>query len=187
MKYISIDIETTGLNPEKHQILEIGAIIEDTKKLLPREKCPQFHVYLSYEDYVGEAFALQLNHNILKTIHNLRVQEHSIGLVRPDRVSELLGDFIFSNLAGEGSITPAGKNFSAFDLQFLKRLNGFNTVPLARRSLDPSAFYLDFQMDDSLPSLSTCKKRAGLSELVTHQALDDAWDVIELLRPQYQE
>lgn len=30
MKYVAIDIETTGLDPERHDILEVAAIIDDT-------------------------------------------------------------------------------------------------------------------------------------------------------------
>ena len=43
MKYISIDIETTGLDPENCQILSIGAVIEDTLNQLPFEELPTFH------------------------------------------------------------------------------------------------------------------------------------------------
>jgi DNA polymerase III epsilon subunit-like protein len=32
MKYVSIDIETSGLNPDMNNILSIGAIIEDTER-----------------------------------------------------------------------------------------------------------------------------------------------------------
>lgn len=35
MKYVSIDIETTGLNPEVHQVIELAAVLEDTENLRP--------------------------------------------------------------------------------------------------------------------------------------------------------
>jgi inhibitor of KinA sporulation pathway (predicted exonuclease) len=42
-------------------------------------------------------------------------------------------------------------------------------------------------MDESLPSLEECKKRAGFEvATVSHDALDDALDVVRLLRQQYQ-
>jgi len=34
MKYFSIDIETTGLNPEKHQVLEFAAVFDDLEALV---------------------------------------------------------------------------------------------------------------------------------------------------------
>lgn len=33
MKYVSIDIETSGLDPEINNVLSIGAVIEDTANL----------------------------------------------------------------------------------------------------------------------------------------------------------
>ncbi len=43
MKYLSIDIETTGLDPLKDQLLSFGAIIEDTENPLPFDEIPKFH------------------------------------------------------------------------------------------------------------------------------------------------
>jgi hypothetical protein len=36
--------------------------------------------------------------------------------------------------------------------------------------------------DDTLPSLDVCKKRANIDGNVSHNALLDAWDVIQVLR-----
>jgi hypothetical protein len=44
---------------------------------------------------------------------------------------------------------------------------------------------VDWKNDKSLPNLTTCKERAGVSGIVTHNALEDAWDVIEVLRKFY--
>ena len=43
----------------------------------------------------------------------------------------------------------------------------------------------DWNEDESLPSLIKCKERANIEGIVTHNALEDAWDVIELLRKHY--
>jgi hypothetical protein len=87
-------------------------------------------------------------------------------------------------------LTPAGKNFSTFDKNFIDPLlsdisRSGEIIKFRSRVLDPAILYVDWVNDDSLPSLSTCKERAGLDPLVTHDALDDAWDVIELLRKNY--
>ena len=42
MIYISIDTETTGIDKEKCQVIELGAIIEDTTKPLSFEESPKF-------------------------------------------------------------------------------------------------------------------------------------------------
>jgi hypothetical protein len=39
--------------------------------------------------------------------------------------------------------------------------------------------------DDVVPSLDSCKKRASIEGEVTHNALEDAWDVVKLLRTKY--
>lgn len=87
-------------------------------------------------------------------------------------------------------LTPAGKNFSTFDKNFIDPLlsnisRSVEIIKFRSRVLDPAILYVDWVNDDALPSLSTCKERAGLDPLVTHDALDDAWDVIELLRKNY--
>jgi len=45
MKYISIDVETTGIDREKCQILSIGAVIEDTENIKPIKDLTFFSVY----------------------------------------------------------------------------------------------------------------------------------------------
>jgi hypothetical protein len=44
---------------------------------------------------------------------------------------------------------------------------------------------VDWVNDTSLPNLDTCKFRADIQGVVTHNALEDAWDVIEVLRKFY--
>ena len=36
MKYCSIDLETTGLNPKTSDIIEFGAVLDDLEKLLKK-------------------------------------------------------------------------------------------------------------------------------------------------------
>src|SRR5690349_12095405 len=67
MKYVSIDLETTGLDPENCVILELAAIIEDTKTQLPREQCPIFHRYVDHGNRLaGEPYALVMNAALMK-------------------------------------------------------------------------------------------------------------------------
>ena len=58
MKYVSIDIETTGLDPETCQILQVGAVIEDTQNLLPLEELPKFNCIVEHPAYTGSPYAL---------------------------------------------------------------------------------------------------------------------------------
>ena len=80
----------------------------------------------------------------------------------------------------------AGKNFANFDNKFLERLPRWKQCLKARgRTLDPSVLYIDWKNDDAAPGLSSCKQRAGLGVVVTHNAIDDAMDVVMLFRKFY--
>jgi hypothetical protein len=69
---------------------------------------------------------------------------------------------------------------------FLEQLPWWQKLIRVRsRILDPSILFCDWNEDDSLPSLIRCKERANIEGIVTHNALEDAWDVIELLRKHY--
>ncbi len=68
MKYISIDIETTGLDPEKCQVLSIGAVIEDTNDIKPLADLPTFHGVVLPNRIEGDPYAINLNRDLLQTI-----------------------------------------------------------------------------------------------------------------------
>ncbi len=191
MKYISCDIETTSLDPLNGDILEIGAIIEDTNNPLPREQCPTFHCYVDKSTYRGDAFAINMNAGIFKKICDIRketscqlVKREEKGLIYEPEVAIKFSKFLQDN--GISKVIAAGKNFAGFDKKFLDELPLFKElITFHHRTIDPSMLYMDFKNDTAPPDLATCKKRAGLPETVSHLALDDAWDVIELLRVKY--
>jgi len=68
MKYISIDIETTGLNSENNTILSIGAIIEDTTNKLPFEEVPKFNVAILQHQITGSPRAITMNKEVIQLI-----------------------------------------------------------------------------------------------------------------------
>ena len=53
MKYVSIDIETTGLNPDTCNTLEFGAVLEDTVNWKLLEELPTFRRVLRPPVAVG--------------------------------------------------------------------------------------------------------------------------------------
>jgi oligoribonuclease len=222
MIYVSVDVETSGLNPEKHQILSIGAIIEDTKKILPYEECPKFHAMIVANEIVGSPKALQINQNLISVMseylhanhedktnmdHHSEFQFNTI-----DDVVKSFFDFLFSNGFGYDlisggqqvriengrtlpiigtktkpiTITAAGKNFATFDQVFLKKLPWFEKlIRLRQRVIDPAVLFCDWKNDEQLPNLLTCKQRSNIDGIITHNALEDAWDVISVLRTKY--
>jgi len=224
MKYLSIDIETTGLDRENCQILSVAAIVEDTKTKLPFDEIPKFHVAIKRPSINGDMYAINLNRDLIEAIvhyqtaktqdeKNDLVQMTGMQFLEEDQVVEALFQFCYDNGLVEFDpeylaktshivngkrypmltskmpgvhITCAGKNFGTFDKIFLERLPRWKQVfRIRQRIIDPSVLFTDWANDESLPSLSDCKKRAGLSEVVTHNAVEDAWDVIELLRKHY--
>jgi hypothetical protein len=84
------------------------------------------------------------------------------------------------------TLNVAGKNFGTFDKLFLQQLPWWQKLIRTRqRVLDPAILMVDWKNDTSLPNLTQCKERAGVKGIVTHNALEDAWDVIEVLRKFY--
>lgn len=225
MIYCAIDIESSGLNPEKHQILSVGVVVEDTTKKLPFHEIPKFHCAIVREEIVGGLFALNMNRDLIQTINNWNVCdtlgkkeiENKTGMIfcKEDEVVEHLFRFLFRNNVLDKSLyqfdtnkmievvdgvsypslrsnivkshlTVAGKNFGTFDKLFLERLPRWNQVfKIRQRIIDPTILFTDWDNDESLPNLTTCKQRAKTGGEVTHSAVEDAWDVIELLRTQY--
>ena len=43
----------------------------------------------------------------------------------------------------------------------------------------------DWKNDDAPPGLALCMERAGISGEVTHKAVDDCWDTLQVIRKNY--
>jgi hypothetical protein len=222
MVYISIDIETSGLDHEKHKVLSIGAIIEDTEKKLPYEECPKFNAIVLQNEIVGSPRAITMNKEIIAMIgeylegtdearHLMKTHSDYSFYKEDEVVAEFYrflfgngfgyelgpGDFVNNTINGVeypaigGKTKPitlnvAGKNFGTFDKLFLQQLPWWQKLIRTRqRVLDPAILMVDWKNDTSLPNLTQCKERAGVTGVVTHNALEDAWDVIEVLRKFY--
>ena len=221
MVYVSVDIETSGLDSEKHKVLSIGAIIEDTEKKLPYEDCPKFNAIVLQNEIIGSPRAITMNKDIISMIGDYLegndgtrydFKTHSdYSFYKEDEVVkefywflEENGYFQGNNSGGytqimDGYMRPminsttkpitinvAGKNFGTFDKLFLQQLPWWQKLIRTRqRVLDPSILMVDWNNDKSLPNLTQCKERAGVNGIVTHNALEDAWDVIEVLRKFY--
>ena len=65
MIYVSIDIETSGLNHDMNHVLSIGAIIEDTDKKLPYDELPKFNAIVLQNNIQGSPRAITMNKEII--------------------------------------------------------------------------------------------------------------------------
>lgn len=226
MIYISVDTETTGLNPDTCQLLSIGAIVEDTEKKLPFDQIPKFHcaILRGERDILqGELFALNMNKNLIEEITQYSVARTQ---KEKDEISQKTGMLFLKEedvaksfyhfLIDAGAITPdfdpsktveiingktypmvttkmkpfhlnvAGKNFHSGDQSYIERLPRWKQIfRIRHRHIDPSVLFVDWKNDESMPNLGVCKERAKVDGIVTHDALEDAWDVVQLLRTQY--
>jgi len=190
MRYVSLDLETTGGRPQRHQILELAAVVEDTKHLLSLTELPAFRRVVRHPEYVGTAGALALNARLLQ---ELAGKEPNPELCTPDELLPQLREFLLLHGFRPDkkdcvTVTMAGKNIASFDLGFLRELPGYGTLVRAEPAmLDPAAFYLNWRKDSRLPTMQICKARANFEDdTVAHEALADALDVVQLLRPFYE-
>jgi oligoribonuclease len=197
MKYISIDIETTGLNSEKCQVLQIGAVLEDTNNPLSIGLLPQFNCIIEHPEYYGQPTPLRMNSWIFEILSGLDKKskeesvsyrkEHNIipvGLVAQTfRIWLINNGFTQKQPNGPILINVAGKNFGNFDLQFLKKLPHWASyVQVRQRIIDPAVMFMNWTLDDTLPNLSTCLERSDQHGLVMHDAIQDAIDVVNVIR-----
>lgn len=190
MKYISIDLETTGLNHDICNILEFAAVADDLRVQAPIDKLPKFQTYILQDHYIGESYALGIHTKIFKKISSWK--KGGINICSPADLIPRFYTFL-TTLAGYGAndggivkINVAGKNFGNFDSKFLEKLPHHNLlVRFSHRILDPATLYFDPNEDTELPSTEKCLERAGFKGEVKHSATEDAINVIKLLRKKY--
>ena len=195
MKYLSIDLETTGLNSDKCQVLEVSFILEDTNLNLPIESLPFITFRIEHKEIHGEPYAISMPYNsyLIDQMKKKPKDRDSAFWVKPEQVYEQLMGWLMAvgqwdKTKPSCSINVAGKNFASFDRPFLENLlkndkDYKSQIRFRYRVLDPSILFADLKNDDTLPDLEQCKVRAGFKETnVSHSSYEDALDVIKLIR-----
>lgn len=184
MKYVSIDLETTGLDVYADDILEIGAVIDDLKS--PINELPRYRAVVGTSRYKGHPYALHLNAKLFKEI-----VDGSPDVKLPRDAIWGFVNFLKDNGIDTSKIHAAGKNFANFDKPFLKNFYDQNRHAIGpepcimnfhHRSLDPGSMYLDPVIDKWIPGMEECMRRAGIEGEVAHTAVEDALIVIKLIR-----
>lgn len=175
---VAFDLETTGLQPNHDQILQIGAVAFD----LESDDTVEFNTLVKYTHYSGDAYALQMNQAILL---RLATETH------PD-LCQALDEFDSWLEAHTFFPTYAvGWNVASFDLRFLES-NGGPSKRFHHRSIELGTLFMETGMKEigkSGVSIKTCipanshditKKYLGTA--VTHDALQDCRDAVKLLK-----
>ena len=136
--------------------------------------------YLTEENVTKRIFHFLYDHKAL---------DGGLDTFDPNRMVEVVDGKTYPALTSKMKpyyFNAAGKNFANFDNKFLERLPRWKQVLRARgRTIDPSILFVDWKNDEAIPGLSLCKERAHLDPHVTHNAIDDAMDIVKLLRTQY--
>lgn len=185
MSYLVLDLETTGVDTGKAQILQIGAVYEIPTK--PIEDLPVYNAFINDPINYMEpgAEALHQKSGLFKMID--KVAKNGQAKTISVAIDEFL-EFIRRCLAqtNDKRVTIAGKNVASFDLVILKRhmtaaqLKSFSYL-IRVRTLDPgSLYYPDFGF---VPTLAEINQKIRLDKTdVTHLAIDDCIDVIMAIR-----
>lgn len=183
MQYVSVDLETTGLDREQDQILEIAAVVDGGPfgcSDCTVEQLPSFHTRVYWERVSGSPVAMAMNAGLLS-----KIGFGGAGIQTPAEAAASFEHFLLKYAdtykLPKPRITGAGKNFASFDLQFLKRFAPNAAKLFHHRVIDPAMFFIE-PGDTEPPNTETCLQRAGFDSRIKHEALDDARNVVRLVR-----
>ena len=170
MKILALDTETTGLNPARDQIIQLSAVLFDSGDLTtPVNDLPFFDTLIKHDKYHGSAFALQMNSKILL---KLATEPHP----SKREALALFSTFLAKNKCNKATLL--GFNVAAFDRAFLEHTSNkklaFHHRPLELGSM--------FAKQETGAANSKTLTQTLLKREVTHDALQDARDAVELYR-----
>lgn len=172
--YVSIDIETTGVDLDRSHVLQIAAVYDNGKDI---EELPKFDQKIHWKE-IGYLNPWSFKNNILLLDECL--DENSNKETCSISEAQVRFDKWLSDVQPEGKLTAAGKNIGTFDFPILKNnVNGFRLGRFLHRFLDPGCMFTHYF--DHIPNLSEINKVTGRMP-VSHDALDDALDVVYAIR-----
>jgi len=211
MKYVAFHLRTGGFNSYEHSLIEVAAIIEDTKNKLDFDSIPKYRMLIYNDIYKGDPLALYLNRDSLKEISEA-IKNNLNNIVTLDMLAlnmytwlskhidthiddtNYMLDFnsFGKNYNSDGVIKSSkkpkllinvgGKNFGVLQHRFLKRIPNINEyLSFNHRFLDPSILYFESN-DESLPNTEECKQRARITSINDNNTLSECWDVINMFR-----
>jgi len=147
--YVSIDVETTGLDTENFQVLQLGAVAWTSDDI---NQCRTFDMILdptrgptrgNYgQPLVGDPYGLLMNAWLLEEIVNGRGALYTTVM---SEFSKFLHQFRVQHddIQGGKYIWAVGQNFGKFDWQFLKNIPGFPVKLFGHRFTEVGTFMAD--------------------------------------------
>ena len=169
--YLSLDVETTGVNVQKVHVLQLSAVYDNGDSI---EALPTFDAVIAWPTIAySEPYAMNLNRHLLE---RAALKDNVVSLSAAKEEFSMW----LAQVQPDGKITVAGKNAAGFDLPILTNsVNGFFFRRFLRRVLDPGSMFTEYF--DHIPTLDEINKLVG-GEAVTHDALKDAFDVVRAVR-----
>jgi len=162
MRLVALDLETTGLDPQKDQILQIGMLCFES---ITGEVIGEFETLVSHARYEGDAYALQMNHKLLKRL--AAGEGANIASARSLMAYQLR---VWGFDIGDRKSKPVavGFNVAPFDLAFLKasRIDLFS-----HRAVELGTLLMHVFKDCQPVTSNAYMEARGLE--VTHTALED--------------
>jgi DNA polymerase III epsilon subunit-like protein len=135
MEFFALDIETTGLDHERDQILHIAMVHSSFQDETPLDKLPRWEALIRPDVIVGDAYALNMNRDLLAVLapdllkpevgETREYKGRHIRIFRTayQAIENLLADnkFLIPQYWRDGrrKAVIAGKNVAGFDLRFL--------------------------------------------------------------------
>ena len=175
MKYISTDVESTGLNKGKAVILQISMIFVNTLDKNPKEDAKKltFFIGRDLDNVYWEDTAKKMNTWIIESIKGIRKPKYPI--VPLNKVLEVIEAALIEagyvkHDDGKYHVNFAGANFEDYDKVLLYRdLVGLvDLIHAERRSLDPSLCFVDYDKTPVSP-VSFFQKPSLLPRLLSTQ------------------
>jgi hypothetical protein len=151
-----LDIETTGLCPKTHQVIEVAAIEYGSTR-------SAFHCYIRYPNYVFE-------HGRIKRL-GFPVYRDDVPTYGVEDFKSMFRTFLYGQDVEPNRVTFAGKNVAGFDIPFLKTI--MPGLQYNHRCIDIGGLFLRPD-EDTPPALAECMRRANMIPIVPHNALEDA-------------
>lgn len=182
MKHVSLDIETTGRDLKKCQIIQVALVYDviDGGRLLPVELLEHIDFLVENKSYnfpKDELGALEMNYNKLTNIHAGAIT------VKTEDILRKIHDFLFQfRIKSDSPLTIIGKNAAQFDWLFLEVYTGIASFYPNARFIDPTILFMNPLTDEKVIDTAELYKRAGLDCVPQHDALHDARCMVEIFR-----
>jgi DNA polymerase III alpha subunit (gram-positive type) len=177
MKYISLDIETTGRAPGICQIIQLAMVADILGSEEPINELPTFFTNVTNSNYNFRHEDLPALFMNLGTMRNVMA---GAGCININNLRQYITEFIDKHMHGQQQIIIIGKNTAAFDWRFLREEFSFDKYTNIR-FIDPTVLFMS-PADTRVIDTQELYNRAGILKKASHIALDDARCMIEIFR-----